>query len=94
MHSVCTRLRLRSTKLTAYTVLRTLCHNPNGMFWAGDTAQTISVGSAFRFNDLKSFLYRYEEVDTVFLARCIFLTNTSANYTGARRTERGEASPA
>ena len=32
------------------------------MFWAGDTAQTISVGSAFRFNDLKSFLYRYEEV--------------------------------
>lgn len=43
-------------------VLRTLCRNPNGMFWAGDTAQTISVGSAFRFNDLKSFLYRYEEV--------------------------------
>ena len=43
-------------------VLRTLCRNPHGMFWAGDTAQTISVGSAFRFNDLKAFLYRYEEV--------------------------------
>ncbi|KAI0716097.1 hypothetical protein C8T65DRAFT_606293 [Cerioporus squamosus] len=42
-------------------ILRTLCRNPHGMFWAGDTAQTISVGSAFRFNDLKSFLYRYEE---------------------------------
>ncbi|KAH9855762.1 hypothetical protein C2E23DRAFT_548924 [Lenzites betulinus] len=42
-------------------VLRTLCHNPHGMFWAGDTAQTISVGSAFRFNDLKAFLYRFEE---------------------------------
>ncbi|KAH9891312.1 hypothetical protein C8Q73DRAFT_119576 [Cubamyces lactineus] len=42
-------------------VLRTLCRNPRGMFWAGDTAQTISVGSAFRFNDLKAFLYRYEE---------------------------------
>ncbi|KAI0757678.1 hypothetical protein C8Q80DRAFT_1134850 [Daedaleopsis nitida] len=42
-------------------VLRRLCRNPHGMFWAGDTAQTISVGSAFRFNDLKSFLYRYEE---------------------------------
>ncbi|KAI0327262.1 hypothetical protein GY45DRAFT_1428013 [Cubamyces sp. BRFM 1775] len=42
-------------------VLRTLCRNPHGMFWAGDTAQTISVGSAFRFNDLKAFLYRYEE---------------------------------
>ncbi|KAI0369978.1 hypothetical protein BV20DRAFT_945276 [Pilatotrama ljubarskyi] len=42
-------------------VLRTLCRNPHGMFWAGDTAQTISVGSAFRFDDLKAFLYRYEE---------------------------------
>ncbi|KAI9068145.1 hypothetical protein FKP32DRAFT_1672451 [Trametes sanguinea] len=42
-------------------VLRKLCRNPRGMFWAGDTAQTISIGSAFRFNDLKAFLYRYEE---------------------------------
>ncbi|KAI1785582.1 hypothetical protein LXA43DRAFT_1185708 [Ganoderma leucocontextum] len=44
-------------------VLRTLCRNPHGMFWAGDTAQTISVGSAFRFNDLKAFLYRVEETN-------------------------------
>ena len=35
------------------------------MFWAGDTAQTISVGSAFRFNDLKAFLYRVEEVSSL-----------------------------
>ncbi|PCH33046.1 hypothetical protein WOLCODRAFT_62498 [Wolfiporia cocos MD-104 SS10] len=43
-------------------VLRTICTNPaSGLFWAGDTAQTISVGSAFRFNDLKAFLYRVEE---------------------------------
>ncbi|CDO74781.1 hypothetical protein BN946_scf185001.g29 [Trametes cinnabarina] len=42
-------------------VLRKLCRNPHGMFWAGDTAQTISIGSSFRFNDLKAFLYRYEE---------------------------------
>ncbi|KAI0935696.1 hypothetical protein AcV5_004043 [Taiwanofungus camphoratus] len=42
-------------------VLRTICKNPDtGLFWAGDTAQTISVGSAFRFNDLKAFLYRVE----------------------------------
>jgi hypothetical protein len=34
--------------------------NANGLFFAGDTAQTISVGSAFRFNDLKAFLYRVE----------------------------------
>ncbi|KAI0641201.1 hypothetical protein C8Q79DRAFT_992409 [Trametes meyenii] len=46
-------------------VLRTLCRNPHGMFWAGDTAQTISVGSAFRFNDLKAFLYRYEEASVL-----------------------------
>ncbi|PIL29959.1 hypothetical protein GSI_07870 [Ganoderma sinense ZZ0214-1] len=44
-------------------VLRTLCRNPHGMFWPGDTAQTISVGSAFRFNDLKAFLYRVEETN-------------------------------
>ena len=35
--------------------------NPEGLFWAGDTAQTISVGSSFRFNDLKAFLHRMEE---------------------------------
>ncbi|KAL0573766.1 hypothetical protein V5O48_008193 [Marasmius crinis-equi] len=42
-------------------LMRLLCRNPTGLFWAGDTAQTISVGSSFRFNDLKSFLYRVEQ---------------------------------
>lgn len=43
------------------TVLRSLSRNPaNGLFWAGDTAQTISAGSAFRFDDLKAFLYRVD----------------------------------
>ncbi|ESK85770.1 hypothetical protein Moror_2448 [Moniliophthora roreri MCA 2997] len=42
-------------------LMRYLCRNPAGLFWAGDTAQTISVGSSFRFNELKSFLYRVEE---------------------------------
>lgn len=42
-------------------VIRTICNNPDaGLFWAGDTAQTISIGSAFRFDDLKAFLYRIE----------------------------------
>lgn len=41
-------------------VLRVLCKNPHGLFWAGDTAQTISVGSSFRFDDLKAFLFRIE----------------------------------
>ncbi|PPQ98969.1 hypothetical protein CVT24_003465 [Panaeolus cyanescens] len=42
-------------------VLRMICRNPDGLFWAGDTAQTISAGSTFRFNDLKAFMYRVEE---------------------------------
>ncbi|KAG2132369.1 hypothetical protein DEU56DRAFT_859536 [Suillus clintonianus] len=41
--------------------LRQLCRNPDGLFWAGDTAQTISAGSSFRFDDLKAFLYRVEQ---------------------------------
>ncbi|KAJ6614863.1 hypothetical protein B0H10DRAFT_2042924 [Mycena sp. CBHHK59/15] len=42
-------------------LLRSICQNPNGLFWAGDTAQTISVGSSFRFNELTSFLFRVEK---------------------------------
>ncbi|KAJ3877376.1 hypothetical protein F5051DRAFT_453113 [Lentinula edodes] len=42
-------------------ILRLLCHDENGLFWAGDTAQTISVGSSFRFNSLKAFQWRLEE---------------------------------
>ena len=30
------------------------------MFWGGDTAQTISVGSSFRFEDLKALMWREE----------------------------------
>ncbi|KAF8838026.1 hypothetical protein BDN67DRAFT_972122 [Paxillus ammoniavirescens] len=41
-------------------LLRLICRNPEGLFWAGDTAQTISAGSSFRFDDLKAFLYRIE----------------------------------
>ncbi|KAJ3757218.1 hypothetical protein EV360DRAFT_46501, partial [Lentinula raphanica] len=45
-------------------VLRMLCQNSNGLFWAGDTAQTISMGSTFRFNSLKAFQWRLE-VDNI-----------------------------
>ncbi|KAG8897328.1 hypothetical protein FRB99_008233 [Tulasnella sp. 403] len=41
-------------------VLRGLSRNPHGLFFAGDTAQTISVGSDFRFVELKDFLYAHE----------------------------------
>lgn len=46
-------------------ILRALCKNPHGLFWAGDTAQTISVGSSFRFDDLKAFLFRIEQESTM-----------------------------
>ncbi|KAF8955734.1 hypothetical protein BDZ97DRAFT_1926448 [Flammula alnicola] len=49
------------TDSSSSSVLRSLVRNPDGLFWAGDTAQTISVGSSFRFNDLKAFLFRLEK---------------------------------
>ncbi|KAI6095427.1 hypothetical protein EV401DRAFT_1188199 [Pisolithus croceorrhizus] len=41
-------------------LLRMLCRNADGLFWAGDTAQTISAGSSFRFADLKLLIHRTE----------------------------------
>ncbi|EJF58550.1 P-loop containing nucleoside triphosphate hydrolase protein, partial [Dichomitus squalens LYAD-421 SS1] len=42
-------------------VLKALCSNPHGLFWAGDTAQTIAAGSSFRLGDLKAQLYDVEK---------------------------------
>ncbi|KAH8096882.1 hypothetical protein BXZ70DRAFT_944950 [Cristinia sonorae] len=47
--------------LTDSFILRSICRNPNGLFWAGDTAQTISAGSSFKFNELRAFQYRLEK---------------------------------
>ncbi|KAG9097516.1 hypothetical protein FRC06_007474, partial [Ceratobasidium sp. 370] len=44
-------------------LLHNLSNNPHGIFMAGDTAQTISAGSSFRFEDLSAFLWRLEEQD-------------------------------
>ncbi|KAJ7652111.1 hypothetical protein DFH06DRAFT_1094341 [Mycena polygramma] len=52
---------LGNPEFNASIVLRTLCQNPNGLFWAGDTAQTIAVGSSFRFQELKAFLFRLDQ---------------------------------
>ncbi|KAF8336964.1 uncharacterized protein EI90DRAFT_93924 [Cantharellus anzutake] len=41
-------------------LLRDLCPNPHGHFRGGDTAQAISVGSSFRFEDLGALVYREE----------------------------------
>lgn len=61
---LCVSLRglVRMTIHDILVVLRMLCRNPNGMFWAGDTAQTISAGSSFSFNELKAFLFRIEVI--------------------------------
>ncbi|KAK0198014.1 hypothetical protein F5146DRAFT_1130958 [Armillaria mellea] len=42
-------------------VLRALCSNAEGLFWAGDTAQAIYVGSSFQFNALKAFQWKIED---------------------------------
>jgi len=42
-------------------LLRAITRNRHGLFWAGDTAQTIALGSSFRFTELKAFQYRVEE---------------------------------
>jgi hypothetical protein len=45
-----------------------LCRNPDGLVWAGDTAQTISIGSTFTFKQLGASVWRYQVcVPTVFL---------------------------
>jgi hypothetical protein len=45
-------------------VIVSLCRNPDGFVWAGDTAQTISIGSTFSFRELGSFVYRYQVCDS------------------------------
>ncbi|KAH6919155.1 P-loop containing nucleoside triphosphate hydrolase protein [Coprinopsis sp. MPI-PUGE-AT-0042] len=39
-------------------LLRSLCRNPLGLLWTGDIN---AIGRYTRFNDLKAFLYRFEE---------------------------------
>lgn len=51
-------------------LLRMLCNNADGLFWAGDTAQTISAGSSFRFADLKSFIHRTEAEGSLGVEKC------------------------
>ncbi|KAI0297514.1 hypothetical protein B0F90DRAFT_1819254 [Multifurca ochricompacta] len=41
-------------------VILSLCRNPSGFLWAGDTAQTISIGSAFTFKQLGTSVYKYQ----------------------------------
>ncbi|KAF8837940.1 hypothetical protein BDN67DRAFT_908328 [Paxillus ammoniavirescens] len=59
-------------------LLRLICQNPEGLFWAGDTAQTISAGSSFRFDDLKAFLYRIEKDQSTHLIQERSVTHPTA----------------
>ncbi|KAG8730900.1 hypothetical protein FRC11_005553, partial [Ceratobasidium sp. 423] len=38
-------------------LIQSLCSNPDGGYWCGDTAQTINAGSSFRMQDLKACIY-------------------------------------
>ncbi|KAI6044090.1 hypothetical protein EDC04DRAFT_459876 [Pisolithus marmoratus] len=61
---------LTGTALKLFLVLRILCRNADGLFWAGDTAQTISAGSSFRFQDLKAFIHRTEAEGSMGIQKC------------------------
>ena len=74
-------------------VLRKLCRNTHGLFWAGDTAQTISVGSSFRFNDLKAFLFRIE-VSSTWSVDVLWLIIWSAYLTQEKNAAAAKSSPA
>ncbi|KDQ17320.1 hypothetical protein BOTBODRAFT_156073 [Botryobasidium botryosum FD-172 SS1] len=41
-------------------LLRSLCKNPNGLCWVGDTAQTVAKGSSFRFEDITATMFNLE----------------------------------
>lgn len=43
------------------SLLTMCCSDPNGFFFAGDTAQTIIKGISFRFEDLRSLFYHQKE---------------------------------
>ena len=49
-------------------VIISLCRNPDGLLWAGDTAQTISIGSTFTFKQLGASIYRYQVRELVILS--------------------------
>jgi hypothetical protein len=40
-------------------ILTKLCTNPNALFLAGDTAQSIAVGVDFRFTDVRQIFYHH-----------------------------------
>lgn len=83
-------MKIRTHGTVPSVVLRALCPNPHGLFFAGDTAQTISVGSAFKFSELKSFLYRLEVSGLKSLFKSDILTTPSQTlekrYSCQRRT--------
>ncbi|EKM60415.1 uncharacterized protein PHACADRAFT_167779 [Phanerochaete carnosa HHB-10118-sp] len=62
--------------------LRFICRRPDGVFWAGDTAQTISAGSSFRFNELKAFMYRLENGSKTSNSRTFQLTKNYRSHGG------------
>ncbi|KAH9178813.1 hypothetical protein EDB89DRAFT_1842811, partial [Lactarius sanguifluus] len=53
-----------ATILCNHLVTVSLCRNPDGFLWAGDTVQTIYIWSTFGFKELGAFVYRYQVRDS------------------------------
>jgi hypothetical protein len=66
--------------LTQVTVIISLCRNPDGLLWAGDTAQTISIGSTFTFKQLGASVYRYQVCIYTALSNTLFETSSRGQF--------------
>ena len=66
------------------------CRDPNGLFFTGDTAQSIMRGVAFRFSDLKSlFYYARQAYHTVGIQAAIQVPNRLYQLTHNYRSHAG-----
>ena len=45
-------------------VIVSLCRNPDGFLWAGDTTKSLSIGSSFTFKRLREFVHSYQVCDS------------------------------
>ena len=72
------------------SVIVRCCRYPNGFFFAGDTAQTIIRGIAFRFEDLTSIFHsEREQVQKIKAKPIVNLPDKSCQLTINHRSHRG-----
>ena len=69
-------------------VIISLCRNPDGLLWAGDTAQTISIGSTFTFKKLSASVNRYQVCESMVLPNSVWRISLQRSIGALRGTPR------